>query len=745
MPASTRSSHPRRSFAEVTTGSELTGAGRADSTTTSASPGERGATDLLAGLTAAQRRAVTIDAAPLCVLAGAGAGKTRVLTRRIAHRVLTGSADPAHVLVITFTRKAAGELAGRLAQLGLRDEVQAGTFHAVAAAQLRRRWSDRGVTAPALLDRKARLLGPLASTRPGLCGAPLAELAGHIEWAKARLVGPDDFEATVSASRRPLRAPAAEVASLFGRYEDEKRRRGLIDFDDLLALCADAFDTDPAFASAQRWRWRHVFVDEFQDVNPLQHRLLMSWLGAGTDLCVVGDPNQAIYSWNGADPRLLDTVVERWPSAAVVRLDDNHRCSPQIVACAAAVLGDDGGRLRSSRADGPAPALRSYPSDEAEAHGVAGDLRAAHAEGLQWCHMAVLTRTNAQVGILCEVFERAGIPHQAPGRASLLDDQAVAAVLADWRRTPLRPAQMAAADLEAALAAGGDGWPQSVERTDEAEAALSALLGLARSFDRFEGPGTIEGLLAWARAAGGDRPGPEDAVTVCTFHRAKGLEWSAVWVCGMESGLVPIGRIDEPAATAEERRLLYVALTRAAKHLTCSWAETRRFGAKAVPRSPSPWLELIAGPARAAAQAAGTPLPDLLCFPDPIETARQPAILDADAWRSRLEAQRRRLELQRSRPRVATRPGRSREALHVALPLPDRDLLEALRSWRASVARASGVPAHVVLHDRTLEHLAALQPASSDALMAVPGIGPVKAARLGPALLPLFADRKATA
>lgn len=700
------------------------------------------ADDLLAGLTPAQQLAVTVEAAPLCVLAGAGAGKTRVLTRRIAHRVVTGTADASHVLVITFTRKAAGELADRLAGLGLRDRVQAGTFHAVAAAQLRRWWADRGVSAPTLLDRKGRVLGPLASGRPGLAGVPLAELAGHIEWAKARLIGPGDFEEAVAASRRVLPVPAGAVGALYRRYEDEKRRRGLIDFDDLLGRCADAFDTDPGFASAQRWRWRHVFVDEFQDVNPLQHRLLLSWLGTGTDLCVVGDPNQAIYSWNGADPRLLDTVVERWPSTTVVRLDDNHRCSPQIVAAAGGVLGEEGSRLRSSRGDGPVPVIRSFPSDEAEAHGIAGAMRAAHGDGLRWSDMAVLVRTNAQVGALCDALERAGVPHRAPGRASLLDDPAVAAVLAGWRSTPGRLVQMAAADLEAALDArdGADGWPAGVERTDDAAAALSALVDLARSFERFEGPGTVEGLIAWARAAAGDRPGAADAVTVCSFHRAKGLEWEAVWVCGMEAGLVPIGRADTPAALAEERRLVYVALTRAATRLTCSWSETRRFGAKAVPRSPSPWLALIAAPARAAALASGQVPPDPLGRGGPgAGSDEEPTVLDADAWRSRLDEQRQRLAEQRSHP------PRSRRGRRVELPDPDRDLLAALRAWRASVARASGVPAHVVLHDRTLDAVAALRPASADELVAVPGVGPVKAARLGPGLLSVVAERKATA
>ena len=298
---------------------------------------------------------MTSEAAPLCILASAGAGKTRVLTRRIAYRAPTGDAEPRHTLALTFTRKAAGELQQRLRQLGLREQVCAGTFHALAAAQLHRWWADRGQRPPALL-------GPQVPA----AGAAGGEPAGAGRRSRRRPGRPHRVGQGAAASPRSVRvrrpgggsgpaplvsAPGA-VASLYARYEDEKVRRGLVDFDDLLAGCADAIDTDPVFAAAQRWRWRHLFVDEFQDLNPLQHRLLLAWLGTSTDLCVVGDPHQAVYGWNGADPDLLSQVATRWPSTEVVYLDDNHRCTPQIVAAGAAVLGPAGrpaARRRSGR------------------------------------------------------------------------------------------------------------------------------------------------------------------------------------------------------------------------------------------------------------------------------------------------------------------------------------------------------------------------------------------------------------
>jgi DNA helicase-2/ATP-dependent DNA helicase PcrA len=688
--------------------------------------------DLLDGLTSSQRTAVTSESAPLCVLASAGAGKTRVLTRRIAYRASRGSGDAAHTVAVTFTRKAAGELQHRLRQLGLREQVTAGTFHALASAQLHRWWADRGQQAPGLLERKARLLAPLAGSRRGVAQAPVAELAGHLEWARARMIGPDRFEAAVQAERRslPPGVTPADLAGLYSRYEHEKRRRGLIDFDDLLSLCADALERDPEFAGAQRWRWRHVYVDEFQDLNPLQHRLLLAWLGPSRDLFVVGDPQQAIYGWNGADPDLLAQVPRRWPGTEVIYLDANHRCTRQIVAAAAAVLGPAGGRLHSAGREGPEPHVRAFPSETAEATGIAAEVRRGYEDGRPWGSMAVLTRTNAQLVPIQRALAAAGIPFWAPAQTALLDDPAVRQAIEAWRGNPARPLQAVAADLAAQAdedAHPGEGRAESRPDDDAGRAALTVLAELARGFAGQE-PGTTVGRwLAWLPSAlrdGSDGSSRAGAVTVCTFHRAKGLEWDAVWVAGLEQGLVPIGRNGSPAAEAEEQRLLYVALTRAATELRCSWARQRTFGTRPVPRDPSPWLDRIAGP-------GGTNL--VGATPGP----RGPS---SQEWRERFDQQRRGL---RERSQSARRPIRSR--LPEGWADPDPDLVRSLRSWRLETARTSGVPAYVVLHDVTLEALAALRPTTVEQLLAVPGLGPVKAARYGPSLLSLVADRVVSA
>ena len=684
--------------------------------------GNASAEELLHGLTAHQRTAVVSEASPLCIVAAAGAGKTRVLTRRIAYRCVTGRADAGHTLALTFTRKAAAELQHRLGALGLRGGVAAGTFHSHAAAQLQRWWADRRQTPPSLLERKSRLLGPIVASRSAVEGLPLADVAGMIEWAKARTVDPEGFEAAVAAAARPMPAgisPAA-LAGVYARYEHEKRRRGLIDFDDLLSRCAEAIERDPEFAGGQRWRWRHIYVDEFQDLNPLQHRLLLAWLGTSLDLCVVGDPNQAIYGWNGSDPGLLGSFSSRWPGAEVLRLDANHRCTDQIVRVAAAVLGPEGAGLSGVDRQGPAPAVHGFDSERAEARAIAGGLLAAHKAGRPWAAMAVLTRTNAQLSVLRESLSAAGVPWWSAASAALLDDPAVREVLAALRSgspgPTTRPLRAALADLREILAEAG---------SPEPAAALGALLETGTSLLSSRPDASVSDWLAWLPATAkdrSDRTAAPDRVTLSSFHRAKGLEWDLVWVAGVEEGLVPLGRSASGVALEEERRLLYVALTRAVDELHISWSATRAFGARPVPRRPSRWLEAVADAASA------------------MESAEPSRSAGDDPWRDRLAAQRAALRQSAAR---AGRPLGRRTPEH--WPEADDRIRQALLSWRLEAARASGVPPQVLLHDVTVEAMASLRPRTMDDLLSIPGFGAVKAGRYGPVLLDILGERAASA
>ena len=646
--------------------------------------------ELLAGLTPLQRRAVETMSSTVCVLASAGSGKTRVLTRRIAYRALTGSAKPEHTLALTFTKKAAGELAERLAGLGLAAAVSAGTFHSLAWHQLKRWWADRRTPQPALLQSKARLVGELASGRGGLEGVATSDLAAAIEWAKARLVPPGELAASAHEANRELPAEAEAVAALYARYEDEKRRRRLVDFEDLLARYADALSSDSRFAASQRWRWAHVFVDEVQDVNPLQCRVLLGLLAGNDDLFVVGDPNQAIYGWNGADARFLTEFPRRFPDAEVVRLDDNHRSSPQVVAAAAAVLGrQSAGPVRSSRPDGPLPTLRCFANEFAEAAGIAAEIREAASQGLDWADMAVLARTNAQLVTVMEALVKAGVPCHAPAPA-----EGAALDAPDGRPQGAGPANVEGEPHEDGPGPGwGDrGWG-----------------------DRGWGDrGWVDrgwGDRGWGDRGWGDR-GWGNTVTLCSFHRAKGLQWQAVWVCGLETGFVPIAYASSPGSLAEERRLLYVALTRAERRLHCSWCNERRAAnGPMLRRNPSPWLAVLA-PHCSVTRARD----------DTVRPAE--AISLAPSGRDRSFA-----------GFVALARGRLAPTPEASGTKASSTVADELRQWRGRLARASGVPPHVLLHDSTLLALARSKPQSTEELLAVPGLGPVKVARFGPQIL----------
>ncbi len=692
---------------------------------------------LLDGLTERQAEAVTTPGAPVCILAGAGSGKTRVLTRRIAYRVATGSADPRHVLALTFTRKAAMELGRRLEVLGVRDRVVAGTFHALAYAQLRQWWADNDRRPPTLLERKAGMLARLTGGAGGPRVQP-ADLAGEIEWAKARMVEPEGYEAAAAAAGRQPPLPAPAMASLYQRYEDEKRRRGQVDFDDLLLDLVAALSSDHAFATAQRWRYRHLFVDEFQDVNPVQARLLACWRGAppdtSTDLCVVGDPNQAIYSWNGADPTQLQHFARREAGATVVVLDDNFRSSPQILAVAATVISTGpgrGGLLRARRPDGPLPWLRSFDTEVDEARGVARAIRDRHRPGTAWSDLAVLTRTNAQLVAFERALGEAGVPVRVRGGGAFLQRPEVKSALRELGPSSARVdaglADMAIAlrrpvaePAEPSLLDDIPPVPAAEGPAAERLAVLEELVRLGHDYLALEADGTVAGFVAWLGATLRSEPprASADAVELATFHAAKGLEWPVVFLAGLERGLVPISFARTDDARDEERRLLYVAVTRAERELHCSWARERTVGARTVRRQPSPWWEEIQA-ARAVLAAGSAPS-------------------GPGEWRNRLAAERSRLRGARggaSKGRDQVEVGRH----------ADPEVLAALKAWRTAAARAGGVPAFVVFHDTTLAALAEARPSTRDALLAVPGLGPVKAERYGDDLLAVLAGARPAA
>jgi DNA helicase II / ATP-dependent DNA helicase PcrA len=574
---------------------------------------------LLDGLDARQRDAVTSETNPLAILAPAGSGKTRVLTHRIAWRAREARIDARHVLAVTFTRKAAGELVDRLRGLGV-DGVTAGTFHALALAQLRRRAAGEGREPPTVLASKTRLLGQLVRSSGPTRSAILADLAAEIEWAKARMVRPAEYVAAAARAGRRTRVPE-RVAELYARYEIEKRKKRCGDFDDLLWWCAEAIDHDPTFAAAQRWRFRHVFVDEFQDATPLQVQLLRAWLGPRTDLCVVGDVAQAIYGFAGADATPLAAFTEHFPGGSVVALDRNYRSTPQVVAVAEAVLGAGAGvdrmPVQASRPTGRAPRHRVYDDEVAEAAGIAQKCWEAFVEGVPWHRIAVLFRTNAQSSAFETALAGRGIPCRLPSASRFVERPVVRTLLeqlrAIERQSRGRPfaehlADLAQDDEETEADAGAVASAATQERRDHRD----ALLRLGRDYlGTDDGPGSIAGFVAWLDLATRGERTEEPGVDLLTFHRAKGLEWQVVFVAGLERGFVPISWATSPAELAEERRLLHVALGRAEDELYLSFARQRTMSGRRVRRDPSPWLELLENRARAVAPPSVDPRVEL--------------------------------------------------------------------------------------------------------------------------------------
>jgi DNA helicase-2/ATP-dependent DNA helicase PcrA len=696
---------------------------------------------VLAGLDPEQRSAVTAPAGPVCVLAGAGTGKTRAVTSRIAYRALTGEVSPRHVLAVTFTARAAAELRARLAALGVAG-AQARTFHAAALRQVRY-FAPRllnGRPMPELLDSKVRLV-TLAAARAGLRTdrAAARDLAGEIEWAKSSLVEPGEYVVAAAKAQRDTPHEAAQVAEVFAAYERLKRANGVIDFEDVLRAAVWGIEEHPDVAEQIRAQYRHFVVDEYQDVNPLQQRLLEAWLGARDDLTVVGDASQTIYSFTGATSAYLIDFPRRHPGATVVRLVRDYRSTPQVVGLANAVISQARGvearlrlELRGQRPPGPEPELRIFTDEPAEAAAVAARCRALIDGGTPAREIAVLFRTNAQSEAYEKALTEAEVPYVVQGAERFFERaevrQAMVALRAAARSipgdTPLREAVVEA--LSAVGWAPGVAPPGGAAR--ERWEALAALVQLAEEYAAtppvlpigeaavVQRPVTLADFTdELARRAAAQHVPTVEGVTLASLHSAKGLEWDAVFLVGLVEGTLPTSYARTPEQVEEERRLLYVGITRAREWLWLSYAVARSPGGRA--RRPCRFLPQFdrSGGGTERAGAAGVAQRG--------ERRRPSLVVSCRVCGATLLA-----GADRKLGRCPTCPSDI-----------DQDLYERLRQWRARVAGAQRVPAYVIFTDATLTALAERRPERPEELIAIAGIGPRKLGRYGESVLALVA------
>ena len=682
------------------------------------------AEQILTGLDSEQVAVAQAVAGPVRVLAGAGTGKTRAITHRIAHSVALGESDPERTLAVTFTNRAAGEMRHRLRALGA-ERVQVRTFHAAALRQLRYFWPQLSNSVfPELVSSKAPLVArALSFCKVDSDSALVRDVSGDIEWCKSNMID----SALVGKAKREFAIDTATFAKVFETYESVKKDRNQLDFEDILTLMGASIRSRPEIELAVHKAYRWFTVDEFQDVNPLQKNLLDLWLGDRDDLCVVGDPSQTIYSFTGASAVYLTKFVEQFPQATRIELVRCYRCTPEITSMANAVIG--GGKnavtLRSQRTSGPPPKVTAYSDDNDEAAGVAQSIRALIDSGTSAADIAVLYRINAQSAEYESAFTDSLIPFVLRGTERFFNRPEVKTatmLLRGDAKNPDTSGDSLTERIQAVLS--GMGWstepPRGTGAVREKWESLLALMTMAQecpdSMSLREFVNELDQRASVEHAPGAD------AVTLASIHSAKGLEWPIVFLIGCSEGLLPLSYADTSDSIEEERRLAYVGVSRAGNQLLVSWAKSRTPGGKAT-RTLSRFIaDLPSGvfDGSAAGISRGSASGSFIAGGSSRDSVRQrkgprPCRVCGNA--------------------LVTAGERTLGHCHGCPVEAHIELFETLREWRKERSAVKAVPAYIVFTDATLTAIAEQVPTDLDSLAAIPGVGPAKLNEFGEEVL----------
>jgi DNA helicase-2/ATP-dependent DNA helicase PcrA len=530
---------------------------------------------ILAALDADQRAVAIATRGPVCVIAGAGTGKTRAITHRIAYAAAIGTMDPQKVLALTFTAKAAGEMRARLRTLGV-PTVAARTIHSAALKQLLFFWpSVFGGRTPDLMTTKTGFLTE-AINRAGLSSSLRAtnrelmrDIASEIEWAKVSQVTPVDYIDQVGRRSQKPRVLPEQMVQIYTAYESIKKQELAIDFEDVLLLCAAMLEEEREVRERVQDQYRYFTIDEYQDISPIQQRLINAWLGTRRDICVVGDPAQTIYSFAGATPIFLNSFTQRFPEAEVIRLTTGYRSTPEITFAANSLLraGTMGQELVAFNSHGSKPMVTGYSDEAAEIKGVMGEITQLMSIGTAPQEIAILARTNAQLKGAEKAMLAANIPYQVRNTERFFERREIRDFLKQVRQASVIPAE-------------GSGWIDELRSlaqpylTGEAIDGIAALLHLARELESDENfsPKTLRGYLREVEdRVQQNNPPTMPVVTLATLHAAKGLEWERVFLIGASDGQLPLANSAGDVALDEERRLFYVGITRAKADLHISY------------------------------------------------------------------------------------------------------------------------------------------------------------------------------